>query len=240
MSPVPVDVRRGLRSPRIRLGASAWLGTVQFFVAEAVVQSRWTLPYSRRDNYVSDLGALHCPESVDDRLVCSPWHTVMNTSFVLQGLLIATGAVLLHRLWRPRSTSVLAIATTALLVTAGAGVAVVGLAPEDTVGALHLAGAAANFAAGSAGLVGLYFVGQDVPRVQTAVVWAGLLGVIGLLALATLVTGADWGLGPGGIERVVAYAIPLALPVVAVGALRGRQGKMTPGLEASSTDHLHG
>lgn len=184
------------------------------------MQSRWTVPYSRRDDYISDLGVLRCPGSVDGRLVCSPWHTVMNTSFVVQGLLIATGAVLLRPLWRQTATAALPRATTALLVIAGAGVTVVGLAPEDTVGPLHVAGAAANFAAGSAGLVCLYFAGRGLPRLKTAVIWAGALGAVGLLALATLAAGADWGLGPGGIERVVAYAVPLALPVVGVGVLR--------------------
>lgn len=60
-----------------------WMACLQFFLAEQVVRFGWTLPYSFARNYVSDLAATACSAQV-----CSPWHALMNCSFVLQGLLI--------------------------------------------------------------------------------------------------------------------------------------------------------
>jgi hypothetical membrane protein len=205
-----------------------WVGTLQFFLVETAVQSRWVVPYDRRTYYISDLGALHCG-IVDGRDVCSPWHTAMNVSFVVQGLLIGGGAILLRPLWRQGSRGRKAATTTALLVTAGAGVALVGLAPEDAVPPVHVLGAVANFTAGNAGLIMLALGGGAAmsprwPRVLAAG-WAGGLGAVGLAALATSVAGADWGLGVGGIERVIAYPLPAALPVVAAGILLARRGR---------------
>jgi hypothetical membrane protein len=209
--------------------------TLQFFVLEAIVESRWKIRYDRDDYYISDLGALRCDLS-GARPVCSPWHTLMNASFVVQGALILGGALLLHQRWRLASSRRTAVTTTALLGAAGAGVALVGAAPEDTVSALHVLGAAANFAAANAGLVMLCFVGSDLARRAgtgavgaVAPVWAGLLGVVGLAALTSLVAGSSLGLGAGGIERVIAYPLPAALPVVAVGVLVvSRSGCVAP------------
>ncbi len=208
-------------SIRSRTGAALWICTVQFFVVEAVVQSRWTAPYDRMTNNISDLGAVHCTQRAGSPAVCSPWHAAMNTSFILQGVLIASGAVLLRPFWPRPSAVPLPWIATASLVTAGGGVALVGLAPEDTVRTVHVLGAAANFVAGNAGLVLLWVSGRRArePRTAAAAVWSGLLGALGLTALASLALGANWGLGPGGIERVVAYPLPAALPVVGTAVL---------------------
>ncbi len=113
-----MPVRR-LRPPV--LGAWLWLGCFQFFVAEQIARWRWrgqeSGGYSMTRNYISDLGALPCTANA-----CSPLHWLMNSSFVLQGLLIFFGAVLLRcllprSLWR-------------LFAFAGAGVLLVGLVPE--------------------------------------------------------------------------------------------------------------
>jgi hypothetical membrane protein len=230
MSSVRNDDRSDVRASPVRIGAAMWVGTLQFFVVEAAVQWRWRLPYDRRDYYISDLGALHCAASGDGRSVCSPWHALMNGSFVVQGLLIAGGALLLHVVWSRASSRRKASLATALLVLAGGGVALVGLAPEDALPAVHVSGAAANFLAGNLGLVLLFFVVRAASGSATGgsglgAVWAGLLGAIGLAALVSFAGGADWGLGDGGIERVIAYPLPAALPVVAIGVLLEHAGK---------------
>lgn len=207
---------------RARVGEVLWIGTLQFFAVEALVQWRWTTPYNRSDYYISDLGALHCADFPDGRFVCSPWHAAMNASFVAQGVLIAGGALLLHPLCADRADRRQATCVTALLVAAGCGVAAVGLAPEDAVRAVHVAGAATNFVAGNAGLVLLGALGRRVPGLRGAATWAGLVGAVGLAALASWGGGAHWGLGVGGIERVIAYPLPAALPVVAIGVLTQR------------------
>jgi hypothetical membrane protein len=217
MSGVPSSSLGEARTQAVRIGAALWIGTLQFFVVEAVVQAQWALHYDRRHYYISDLGAAHCALSGDGRPICSPGHVLMNASFVLQGLLIGGGAFLLDREWR-RTSKQWASATTALLTIAGGGVALVGLAPEDTSPSLHVVGAAGNLLAGNLGLVMLFVVGRRSGD-PVGGVWAALVGAVGLAALASFVAGADWGLGPGGIERVIAYPLPAALPVVAVGAL---------------------
>jgi hypothetical membrane protein len=225
MSGVPSPLRGGSWPHRVLIGAALWAGTLQFFLVEALVQAHWAVPYDRRHYYISDLGALHCAVSTGGRSVCSPWHTLMNASFVLQGLLIGGGALLLDHMWR-RTSKHQASATTALLAIAGGGVALVGLAPEDVAPSLHVVGAAGNFLGGNAGLVMLFVAGRRSMH-PVGAVWAGVLGTVGLAALAWFVVGADWGLGPGGIERVIAYPLPAGLPVVAVGVLFAvRRGKV--------------
>ena len=57
-----------------------WMSAAQFFVAQAVTQSRWTTPFSLATNYISDLGNTECapyPRG-SDNFVCSPWHAAMN------------------------------------------------------------------------------------------------------------------------------------------------------------------
>lgn len=199
----------------MRFGAVSWVLTLQFFLAEYVVERRWDLAYDRNTYYISDLGAVGCTTAGDGRAVCSPWHALMNTSFVLQGALIVVGAVLLQQLWPGWSGRVL----TALLVLAGLGVAVVGFFPQDTVYAAHYTGAAFNFVAGNLALVLLAVVARSKPALRRAGLWTGLVGAVGLIALVLFVSRADVGLGIGALERVVAYPIPLALPVVGAAAL---------------------
>ena len=184
-------------SKRARAGAALWMLCVQFFVAEQVARRGWTLPYSFRRNYISDLGATVCGTSV-----CSPWHAVMNGSFVLQGLLIAGGAMLVWPLFRGVGRVGLGF-----LVASGVGVLVVGFVPEDGNMQVHGAAAALHFLGGGVGmmLVGLGLRGA-----------AGKLSLgAGLLVVAaTVFVGQRESLlllqpGTGLVERVAAYGIVL-------------------------------
>ena len=73
---------------RLRWGALAWLLTLQFFVAETVVQLQLD-GYSRSDDVISMLGA-----------AISPGARLMNASFVLQAALILAGTLALRPLLR--------------------------------------------------------------------------------------------------------------------------------------------
>jgi hypothetical membrane protein len=170
--------------PPAKVGACLWLLCLQFFVAEQIARMGWTGHYSMRRGYISDLGA-HSGSS---------FHWVMNGSFVLQGLLIFFGAVLLHRLL-PRIA-------VALLAIAGLGVLVVGLVPEDTNARLHLQGAAANFLGGNLAIILL------AKRWKSWIAFAaGTLGLLATLALAFHGMGSD----TGAVERLAAYPLPLFL-----------------------------
>src|SRR5215212_2925312 len=92
------------RSPRsdavhaIRLGAVVWMLAIQFFIAQAIVQSAWTTPFSLSTNYISDLGNTACGPypTGSNRYVCSSWHAGMNASFISLGVIILVGAALIY------------------------------------------------------------------------------------------------------------------------------------------------
>lgn len=224
--PAPADVRH-------YLGAWSAVSVVQFFVAEAVVASRWAAPapYSPTANFISDLGALRCGIHAG-REVCSPLNWLMNGSFVLQGLGMLVAAALITSTVlgvaaRPTAPSPKGLtATTAvrfLLGAAGAGLVVVGLVPEDSIDALHLT--AAGFYFGGASLA-LVVLGIQWLR-HTAAGWP-VLG-LGAVSLVSTAVGAATRLrvpGPGLLERLMAYPITFGIAimgaVIFVGARRQR------------------
>ena len=215
-------------STRFYAGALAKLSVLQYFVAEAAVIGAWAgpEPYSRRTGYISDLGAVGCGQ-FSGRDVCSPAHLLMNASFVVQGIGMMVGALLLSstvigiaaragaRLAvapGKRSTPVSAFAARALTVAAGAGTVVVGLVPEDAGSGWHLVGALLYFAAGGLALLLLGWLW----RRQTPMGWFIL--VCGAVALAALVTGGVTGMRvpePGALERLMGY--PITIGTAAVG-----------------------
>jgi hypothetical membrane protein len=182
-----------------RWGGALWVGCLQFFAAEAVAAAGFAGSYSFRRNYISDLGALSCSAG------CSPLHGLMNASFVLQGVLIFAGALVVWPLF-PTGLAKLALG---LVAASGLGVALVGLAPEDSMPGWHYLGAAENllFCNAGAALLGVALLRGGASRA------VGLLsrtfGLIGLAGLGGLASGHDFGLGLGGVERVAAYPFPL-------------------------------
>jgi len=195
----------------IRLGALAWASSVQFFVMQAVVQAAWTTPYSLANNYISDLGNTTCgPSEVGTTVVyvCSPWHTAMNASFVLFGVGILVGCVLVHgrlpasRLW---------IAGLVLVALAGPGAMLVGVFPEDLELPFHKLGAGMQFIIGNAGLVVTGAAMWRARRWRALGVFGIVAGAVGLVATALLVEQVYLGIGIGGMERMAAYTLPIWL-----------------------------
>ncbi|WP_091564006.1 hypothetical protein [Arthrobacter sp. ok362] len=222
---------------RFYVGALAKLSVLQYFVAEAAVIGAWagTEPYSRRTGYISDLGALACGD-FDGRDVCSPAHLLMNASFVVQGLGMVIGALLLgsallccaarpggplrHGRAPGRVTGrarwgagvVAAVAARLLTGTAGAGTIIVGLVPEDSGSAWHVVGALMYFAAGA---LALLVIGWLWLR-QTPLGWFIL--ACGAVSLAALIAGGLTAMHvpePGTLERLMGY--PITLGIAAAG-----------------------
>ncbi len=254
-APVPPDVLYipDTASTRFYAGALALLSVLQYFVAEAAVIGAWAGPdpYSRRSGYISDLGAVGCGV-FDGRDVCSPAHLLMNASFVVQGVGMMVGAVLLSSallctaarpgtriLLRPgrRSPSRTALAARLLSFTAGAGTVIVGLVPEDSGSGWHGIGAVMYFVAGS---LALLILGWLWIR-QAPLGWFVL--ACGAVSFGALVTAGVTGLGvpePGTLERLMGY--PITIGMAAAGltvaqrvrsevALRGslpREGHIRP------------
>jgi hypothetical membrane protein len=191
-----------------RLGIVAWLGGfILFFVAQVIVGAAWSNPpYSWAHNNVSDLGNVYCQQWVENgnspQYVCSPLHTVMNTVFILEGVCVIAGIILVRSLWRRSWVSRFA---QVLLIFAGFGLVVAGLAPADVNENVHVVLGALPIAL--FGNTGLLLTGWGM---RTSAVgklrWAGpVLGLVGASATVLFVSHTYLGLGSGGMERLWAY-----------------------------------
>jgi hypothetical protein len=231
---------------RFYIGALAKLSVLQYFVAEAAVIGAWAgrEPYSRRDGLISDLGAVGCGE-FDGRDVCSPAHLLMNASFVVQGLGMLVGALLLGSVLlctaaRPLPTPgpargarrPAALAVRSLTFAAGAGTVIVGMVPEDAGSIWHLVGAVTYFAGGA---VALLLLGWLWIR-QTPLGW--LILACGVVSFGALVT--SWATGlhvpePGTLERLMGY--PITIGVSAAGLVVAQRVRQERGARKVHTVH---
>ena len=198
------------------------LSVLQYFAAGAAVIGAWAgpQPYDLRTGYISDLGALKCG-IYDGREVCSPLNWLMNASFVVQGLGMVLGAILLGsgllcvaaqagaRVPADRRRPWLAAAWVRVLTgAAGAGTVVVGLVPEDAGSVWHFASAVLYFAAGAGALLVL---GALWLR-KTPLAWFVL--ACGAVSLSALVTGGLTGMDvpePGTLERLMGYPVTVGM-----------------------------
>jgi hypothetical membrane protein len=191
----------------VRTGAILWVLSLQFFIVQAIVQSAWTTPFSLAHNMISDLGRETCgplfrAPGID--VACSPWHSLMNVSIMLNGVLIPAGALLTRRWWpRGRWTTV---ALWMIIATAPAHV-FVGLFPSDTGPIMHMIGAGIILALANPGMVLAGYASWRERR-AAAVISAtlGMLGVVGTILFLRMI---DLGIGLGGMERVAFYPLPL-------------------------------
>lgn len=202
------------------VGALAWvLATVQYAIAQFVVASAWKPAYDWSGNYISDLANTACGSFAVPRgtsaFVCSPLHGVMNTSFIVTGVLTIAGAVLLYQAWPAGRTTTAALV---LWIVAGLGKILVGLVPENTNVGLHLIGAL-NI---PIGCVAILLASLGIRHSHRALSWVGIaLAVVGLvgtlLSTAAQLAGPrlDLGLGVGGMERISDY--PGSLWVLLIG-----------------------
>lgn len=187
-----------------------WICAAQFFVAQVIAQSRWTTPFSLATNYISDLGNTTCGlyPPVIGAYVCSPWHTLMNMSFVLQGVIILVGAMLARPAFAGRRWAAVVFA---LLVITGLCIAGVGLFPEDVNNVAHVINAGTQFITGNVAMIVFGVAANRVKRWRVFALVSTALGITGLLATALFVQGYGLGMGVAGMERVAAYTLPVWL-----------------------------
>jgi len=204
-------------SEQRKTGPIIWLFSFQFMLVEYLISWTTAYPYSYFDNYISDLGSAYCADLTSGftdavHRVCSPLHNWMNLSFVVQGVLLAVGAVYMRKRFpamKPIRFSLL------LLMAAGVGFVAAGLAPNDVNLPVHYAGAVLALFGGGIGitLIGATLLGQE----SNGTVFALLTIASGVLSLGgtiLLSSGITLGLGVGGMERVAAYPVEL-WPVLA-------------------------
>lgn len=207
--------RRSVADRAAAWGGLAWFLCLQFFVAEQVAIGFWRGSYSLARNFISDLGA-GCPPG--GAVGCAGWPALMNGSFLLQGILIGAGALLL---WRRASGPAERLGLLFAALSAP-GVFLVGLFPEDAAPSIHHDAAAVHFVALS--LSALCFAAALWPRGPRTLP----LAVVSLVAALTGTTGTallglhlDFGFGPGAVERLVAYPFPIWLAVLGFGYRAG-------------------
>jgi hypothetical membrane protein len=169
---------------------------VQWVIAEAMTASQWSDPgYSYARNYISDLGVPGCGTEFQGRILCSPWHPLMNTSFMLEGILFAAGALLIASVLL--DGRILRIVTV-LGVLHGIGMVLVGLfhgalnGPDSGL-VVHVTGAGVGILCANAAAI---IIGSrrnlGLPQWYRAFsIAAGLLGLLseGLVNLSTSTAG---------------------------------------------------
>lgn len=194
---------------RALVGAALLLvNAVQHLVVEALSAAAWPRDdYSYSRDFVSELGATACGPSSGGGATCSPLHAAMNSSFLVNGVLLLLATLLLAPVLERRRAVLVALA--ASYAVGMAGVAAVQRTPEslaDGTYAIHTAGAALALGAGNliAVVVGVASRRIGAPGWYRALSVA--LGVVGLAALAgiALVSGEF----PAPVlERLSVYAI---------------------------------
>ena len=171
------------------IGAILFIGAAQFMLLMIIAEALYP-GYSTSANYISDLGV-------------GSTAVIFNCSIVVFGVLVAVSGYYLFFIFKDKIFS-------ALLVLSGIGALVVGLFPE-TAGIPHFAGALMAFFPGALALLASYRI------VNKPFAWLSvILGLISLAALSHIVIRVDYGLGVGGIERMIAY--PILIWAIGFGA----------------------
>lgn len=195
----PVTPRTGTGTQRkdraTRAGALALLVRPTYVAAELVVAAATTGGYSLASDTVSRLGEVGCSPAY-----CSPRHDLMNGSFVVFGLLLAMGAVLLSRRLGPWVTG--------LLVVSGLSSVATGLAPQDQDATLHVLAATPLFLAQPLALLLLGARSRrDHPRTARALLTTGVVTAGAALAFVAL----DDSAASGALERLALWPVLVAL-----------------------------
>ncbi|MCI4331487.1 MAG: DUF998 domain-containing protein [Thermoplasmata archaeon] len=193
-------VRRSAKAGGVLLA----VGSVQFVLGMAIAQLLWKGSFSLSQNYISDLGG---PDAA------AAW--VFNDSVRILGLCAIAGGYLLYRAFAPKTFSRLGVA---MLLLAGLGAIAVGTFPEQSPelgGNIHALASLTAFLGGGLALAFLAVAMLRDTRWDGYRLFTMLCGLVTLTAIALLVSGRYAGLGPGGMERLV------AAPILLWGALVG-------------------
>ncbi len=187
-----------------------------YVVAELAATLTTGVGYSLADDTISDLGAACAsPGSTG----CSSSPQVLNTAFVLFGVLQAVGAVAMLRSARPHAPSRTVVTVALLWLVAGVATVGVGLVPVDQHPTAHGLVAAPVFVCQPLALV------LHARLLRRGGLWAvgTLLGTAALVGAATfaLTLGADHGVGAW--ERLATWPAKLWLALAAVGYLAGEE-----------------
>lgn len=191
------------------VGPIMWILCIQYFITQYIVASDWAIQYSIKKNTISDLGNTVCG-IYSGREVCSPLHNLMNLSFIMLGLFMMIGAILIYQEFSKSKFSFIGFG---FMFLAGFGTLLVGLFPENTINILHSFGAFLPFLIGNTGIV-ILGVALNVPK--SLRLYSIITGIISLIALIFFISHYYLGLGIGGMERITAYPQTLWLIVFGI------------------------
>ncbi|MGI4857096.1 MAG: DUF998 domain-containing protein [Janthinobacterium lividum] len=219
-------------------GLAFLLAGVQYLLAETLAASAWVSPrYSYARNYISDLGVASCGQLYHGRLICSPWHALMNAAFIVEGALFLLACLCFVRVV-PRPWRAVVVA---LGLAHGVGMWLVGIFPGSPAAlingtlAYHVGGATAAIAIGNiATIVAGWIAYRMGVRTWLAAVSA-LLGAFGL-ASAVLLLSAASAVPAGWVERGAVYTIMAWEILLGMSVVRNalRSGRQAPGVRSGS------
>ncbi|TFH38569.1 MAG: DUF998 domain-containing protein, partial [ANME-2 cluster archaeon] len=178
-------------------GVFLFIGTVQLVLGMLIAEFLYP-GYSASVNYLSDLGAT-CRTTC---IIYQPSASIFNTSVALLGVLTIVSSYFLWHEFHNRLISL-------LLGLTGIGMVGVGLFPE-TAGIVHPIVSFITFFFGGLSAIATYKF-MKAPFAYLSV----LMGMISFVAFALFISEIFLGLGPGGMERMIAY--PLLLWVTGFG-----------------------
>ncbi|NHU47438.1 DUF998 domain-containing protein [Rhodococcus sp. A14] len=207
----------------VRVGATAWVLIALYFLAEVVTARAWPRSYEVRTNSVSNLGVTGCDGSAAQAAaarLCSPLHTVINSAFVLTGVLILAGAVGLREFLPPGR---LRRAALTLLGLAAVSAALTGVVPINVDAHLHQLVATPTFVARNAAMIVIAIA--LYPRWRIFALWTGLCCLAGVVGMAAILLPGE----PFGItERLALYPFTVWVVTAGVAALRTRAWLTSP------------
>jgi hypothetical membrane protein len=204
---------------QIVVGAICWILALEYFIAQLIAQTAWP-SYRMSDYDVSALGVTTCGPFIDSitheslGYMCSPLHAVMNTGFLLLGVLIMLGAFLTRSMWPRRRLTTFGLIFVSL---GGLGEMFAGLAPGDVNVPMHAAGALLHWVGGGIGIMLLGFALWKTQRLLA--VFSLLVGAIGFLGFFLYGNQVYFGLGRGIMQRVLAYPATIWLIVLGLTML---------------------
>ncbi|HEY2556904.1 MAG TPA: DUF998 domain-containing protein, partial [Diaminobutyricibacter sp.] len=221
--------------PIVRSGAAARLGAVLLFIgpmvswaAEFITAAAWKQPhYSPFYNWVSHLGLTGPSQVAFGQVGNSPLGAVMDTGWVLYGILLIVGTLLT---FDPR-TGTRPIAIVGLAIVSGLGVSLVGIFQGSNADvangliAFHTLGAQGVMLAGNIMAIVVGASGARIGLGRGRSITSVVLGIVGLVAfavfLADVFTGWAWNIGM--FERAVIYPIMIGHVLLGSGLLAARQ-----------------
>lgn len=179
----------------------AWISTSLFFVCEFLTIWSWRGNYSRRNQFVSELGVRVC----DSRAGVCSWYWLMNISFVTTALGVTVGTLLW---WKSR---VVSPTEGSFLLASACGLILIAMSPLDRGSILHGIGANMYFVLANTAVIMIATSSRALRR-PTPAKWVALAaGVLGLSAYFIHTVGSLGALGLGTIQRFTVYSSLIGL-----------------------------